>query len=77
MIKQGGYIVIDDIDWCYTISPTSKPVKEPIVAQLYTEKQIETYQVAMVNDIFVKDDSAWELVKGYSSPHRKTYKRIK
>lgn len=77
LTKTGGYIVFDDIDWSYAISPTSNPKKWPMVTQLLTEEQIETCQVAMIVDIFMKDDPTWELVEKFSSSHRKTYKRVK
>lgn len=75
--KVGGIIIFDDIDWCHAKSPTVNPQKNPSILRDYTQEQIETCQVSMVVDVFMKDDSEWEFLKDESSNHRAIYKKIK
>lgn len=77
MTKVGGIIIFDDIDWSYASSPTVNPEKRSITAVNYTQEQIETCQIAMVEDIFMKDDDNWEYMNKYSSRHRSAYVRIR
>lgn len=76
MTKVGGIIVFDDINWSHATSPTANPKKNPDITKNYTQEQLTACQVAMVVDIFMKDDMNWELLEEYSSSHRVTYKRI-
>lgn len=77
MTKEGGIIVFDDINWSYAKSPASNPERKPDVLKWYTQEQIEACQIAMVVDIFMKDDRNWQLLEEYSSAHRATYKKIR
>lgn len=77
LTKVGGYIIFDDINWSYGNSPTMNTEKRPEILNEYSLEQINTFQVKMVVDIFMKNDPAWEIVKEISSKHRETYKRVK
>ena len=77
MTKKGGIIVFDDIDWSYAKSPTVNPTANPAILNDCTEEQINTQQIKMVVEIFMKDDPEWELIEEFTSKHRATYKKIK
>lgn len=77
MTKVGGIIIFDDMDWCHSKSPTANPDKNPNTVKNYTQEQIETCQIAMVVDVFMKDDADWEFLEENSSNHRAIYKKIR
>ena len=52
LCKRGGILFFDDIDWSYSVSTTMRSFG----MENYTTEQAETCQVAMVVDIFMKDD---------------------
>lgn len=76
MIKKGGILILDDIDWSFATSPTSNPQKKPAVKKWYTQEQIEACHVALIEEIFLKNDKDWKLIKDVSGKHRSAYKRI-
>jgi len=76
MIKKNGIIILDDIDWSFSKSRTTNPKKNPAILDWLTQEQIESCQVALVEDIFMKDDKNWKYIKDISSKHRSVYKRI-
>lgn len=59
MIKNEGFLVLDDIKWTFSKSPTCNPAVNPNILNCYTEEQIECAQVAIVADVFLENDSGW------------------
>jgi predicted O-methyltransferase YrrM len=62
LLLPGGYIDFDDYTWTLRRSPSMNPAAFPEVEQLYTDDQIETAQVALVVDLLVRLDPAYEEV---------------
>ena len=62
LLQPGGYIDFDDYTWTLRNSPSMNPSAFPEVEQLYTDDQIDTAQVALVVDLLVKLDPAYEEV---------------
>jgi predicted O-methyltransferase YrrM len=62
LLLPGGYIDFDDYTWTLRKSPSMNPAVFPEVEQLYTDDQIDTAQVALVVDLLVKLDPAYEEV---------------
>lgn len=77
MMKMGGMIIFDDIDWCHAKSPTLNPTVNTRTSDNFTDEQIETCQVAMVVNIFMEEDKDWEIVPELSSVRRVTYKKVR
>lgn len=76
LIKKGGILVLDDMDWSFAVSPTCNPKVNPSVLEQYTEEQIETAQIAIVADMFLTDDPEWLEDIERRSSHRRTYRRV-
>ena len=76
MIKTGGMLIFDDLDWCHAKSPTANPILRPATKENFTDEQINCCQVAEVVNMFMTDDDEWKVIKEYSNKHRVTYKRI-
>jgi predicted O-methyltransferase YrrM len=62
LLRPGGYIDFDDYGWTLRRSPSMNPVAFPEVERLYTDDQIDTAQVALVVDLLVRLDPAYEEV---------------
>ncbi len=62
LLQPGGYIDFDDYTWTLRNSPSMNPAAFPEVERLYTDDQIDTAQVALVVDLLVKPDAAYEEV---------------
>jgi predicted O-methyltransferase YrrM len=62
LLQPGGYIDFDDYTWTLRNSPSMNPAAFPEVEQLYTDDQIDSAQVALVVDLLVKLDPAYEEV---------------
>jgi predicted O-methyltransferase YrrM len=62
LLQPGGYIDFDDYTWTLRNSPSMNPSAFPEVEQLYTDDQIDTAQVALVVDLLVKLDPAYDEV---------------
>jgi len=64
LLKVGGYLDFDDIEWTFAESPSVNPRSFPLTAKLYTQAQIETKQVKMVVDLLIRRDPRYrEVVK--------------
>lgn len=74
MIKDEGFLILDDIKWSMAKSPTCSPSVNPSTATNYTEEQIECAQVSIVADIFLDNDSGWEKVD-CNNDERRIYQR--
>ena len=60
MLSEGGYLILDDINWSLKKSPTCNPDVNPAIRNDYTDEQIECCQVGMVEECFLKLDSTFE-----------------
>lgn len=71
LCKRGGILFFDDIAWSYSMSPQmlSFGMKN------FTTEQAETCQIAMVVDIFMKDDEEWEYLEDYSTEYRVAFRK--
>ena len=56
LIKDGGYLILDDLFWSYAESST---VREWGL-QRFTKEQTEDYQIFRVQEIFLTHDPNWE-----------------
>jgi hypothetical protein len=62
LLRVGGYMDFDDYRWRIRNS-SMDPSKVPVIADQYTEEQINAFQVKMIVDILVKSDDRYEEVK--------------
>lgn len=60
LLQPGGYVDFDDYTWTLRNSPSMNPAVFPEVERLYTDEQIDAAQVALVVDLLVKLDPAYE-----------------
>ncbi len=56
LLVRGGYVDFDDYGWTLGSSPSMNPAVFPDVDRLYTKKQIEQAQVALIVDLLVRRD---------------------
>lgn len=75
MIKVGGILLFDDVDWTLANSPTMSPSVNKNTGLRYSDEQIEACQIAMITDLFMKDDEQWEKLSDISKG-RCAYKRL-
>lgn len=62
-LKVGGYIDFDDYSWTLKNSSLD-PNKVPETSLIYTDEQIESQQVKMIVDMFIKTDNRYkEIIK--------------
>lgn len=73
LIRDGGVLIFDDLQWTYATSPSMNPKVNPKTLQRFTQEQIETPQVQMVVDAFMKNDSGWicERITNWRAIYRK------
>ena len=70
LTRVGGYIDFDDYNW--TIRGSSMdPSKVPIIAEQYTQEQIDTHQIALIVDELVRRDPRFVEVK-----EKKVFRKI-
>lgn len=62
LIKPGGIIIFDDVNWSYQRSPTMNPKKRPRTLKEFSKEQIKTKQVRRVIEIFMENDNNWERI---------------
>ncbi|MGI8948588.1 MAG: class I SAM-dependent methyltransferase [Ornithinimicrobium sp.] len=60
LLSVGGIIDFDDFDWSLAASETMNPSVFPATADLHTQEQIESRQVALVVDLVVRSDPRYE-----------------
>lgn len=77
LLKPGGYLLMDDYDWTFAISPSLRPSKSPSILKEYTEEQIELSHVEMVCSLLLDCDPQFEIVPiGYRGrEHRRAYRK--
>lgn len=73
LVREGGYLVFDDLNWSYSKSPTCNPNVRPKTAEQFTKEQIDTAQVQMVVDAFMNNDDNWVCER--STKRRAVYKK--
>ncbi len=76
LVKVGGVMILDDINWSFAKSPTMNPNINPSVLTKYTEEQVETCQVQMVIELFMEDDENWQRIDA-TNKSRALYKRLR
>ena len=59
LIREGGYLILDDLQWSYGNSPDRNPKADPEILEQYTQEQVDTLQIQMVVDAFLKNDENW------------------
>ena len=62
MLRPGGIMVFDDIEWSILGSKTMNPQEYPEILEQYTEEQMNAYQVKMILDLLVKPDPRYEAI---------------
>ena len=62
LLRPGGYVDFDDYTWTLRSSPSMNPTVFPAVERLYTDDQIDSAQIALVVDLLLKPDPAYEEV---------------
>lgn len=70
LTRVGGFIDFDDYDWTLRDSSLD-PIKVPIIAEQYTDEQIDTRQVAVIIDHLVRPDKRYREVV-----ERKVFQKI-
>lgn len=78
LLRDGGYIIFDDLYWTIKDSPTVNIEKKPELLEDFTEEQIETSQVKMVVDLFMSSDSSFKQVvlNSVDCPNRAIFRKI-
>jgi predicted O-methyltransferase YrrM len=56
LIRPGGYLVLDDVHWSFAKSRSANPGRKPEIRDRYTQEQIETSHVKMVDRLIMKND---------------------
>jgi predicted O-methyltransferase YrrM len=74
MIKVGGYIVFDDVDWTFNKSPTLNPERNPLIRAQYTKEQLSTSHVQMVVELLFSECK--NFTHEFSSSQRSIFKRV-
>lgn len=75
LVKPGGYLIFDDLQWSYATSPTVNPEKSPWVRDLMTDEQIADRQVARVVKCFMDGDASFRNLSGETAP-RAVFQRL-
>ena len=60
MLRPGGIMVFDDVDWALAISKTMRPCVYEEITEQYTEDQIVALQIKMIIELLVKPDPRYE-----------------
>lgn len=66
MCTPGGYIVLDDIHWKISDSPTCNPQANPKILDDYTLEQINSCQIEMVRQCFLDHDERFQRAGQYN-----------
>lgn len=75
LIKPEGFLVFDDVNWSYAISPTCNPKVNPGICNGYTEEQICDCQVKRVIRLFMEQDEKFERIEKFSKGGREVWRR--
>lgn len=74
LVCPGVYLVFDDVGWVMAGKIGVDPIYCPAIAENFTEEQINTPQIDMVIDLFMKNDKQW--VRMPSSKTRATFMKL-
>lgn len=66
MCSEGGYIILDDLNWRIADSPTCNPNVNPKILDDYTQEQIDSYQVKMIEQCFFDNDRRFRKIGNYN-----------
>ncbi len=73
LIKDGGYLLLDDLFWSYSKSPSLAKV----AINIWTKEQYEDCQVFRVQELFLTNDPNWERLSSPKDEQGLFRKRIK
>lgn len=62
LLNPGGVLELDDYGWSYGKSPTGNPDINPGLRDFMTDEQINTTQVALVVELFIKNNPSYREV---------------
>ena len=74
LIRDNGYLIFDDLNWSYGVSPDRNPNVEPEILEQYTQEQVDTFQIQMVVDAFMKNDREWKCER--TTKRRAIYRKL-
>ena len=64
LIKEGGYLILDDLFWSYAKSPTVREYG----FKIFPKEQAEDCQVFRVQELFLTNDPNWEKLSSPKDP---------
>lgn len=73
LIKDGGYLVLDDLFWSFAKSPTVRQVG----FKMFPKEQAEDCQIFRVQELFLTNDPNWERLSSPKDCRGIFQKRIK
>lgn len=75
LVKKGGYLIFDDVDWSYK----KYRATHPTAFERYTEEQVADCQIKRVINLFMRDDGNFREIylTGTLVPSRVVYQRLK
>jgi predicted O-methyltransferase YrrM len=78
LLKPGGYLLFDDLDWTFATSPTCNPQANPRVKDMFTPEQMEMKHVLLICDLFFESNPRFKKVtfSGAISRSRALYRKI-
>ena len=74
LIKPGGILIFDDVNWSFRKSPTMNPEKRPRTLKEYSREQIATEQVRTVIEVLMERDENWQRIGDIND--QATYKKL-
>ena len=74
LIRDNGCLIFDDLSWSYGNSPDRNPKVEPGILEQYTQEQVDTFQIQMVVDAFMKNDKGWKRER--TTKRRAIYRKL-
>jgi hypothetical protein len=72
LLRPGGYIELDDYEWCFAQSATLRPSLFPKTKEFYTDDQISTPQVKLIVELLIKDCHRYVEVE-----RNRTYRKVR
>ena len=78
MIKPGGFLVFDDVNWTFNKSPTVNPLRNPSILERYSAEQLDTPHVDLIIKVFMDSDDRFERVSlgMLKSKRRAVFRRV-
>lgn len=77
LIRPGGYLVLDDVHWTFAKSRSANPERNPGIRDLYTQEQIETPHVKIIDRLVMKTDPRFTQIflSDSDDPRRTVYQK--